>query len=239
MRKEEDSPGICLVDRDATFYNLIPSRFPTVDVFARIAPHRSAEIAEVESLTNPRLKERQRLLNGAAVVDVDHPLIQNWNHAPFTYSNPDGTRFFGPDHPALELAEDLQTALAISIRKREAFLSRTREEPTAIEMRVLKRRVKGRFADTTDTRANDREQCRRIGALVAESGLDGLLFHPAERPTGMCASILRGETLERAVQSDHFKFVWDGERISTIYSFSSGEAYRPEDLEGPDSILAA
>lgn len=116
-------------DIEQPFFTLIPSRFPTIDVFARVANDRSHALAEIESLTNPRLRERDRLMNGAQVVDGNGPLLQNWNHAPFTYPNPDGTRFFDADRPALELAADMQTALAISIRKREMFLSKTGEAP--------------------------------------------------------------------------------------------------------------
>ena len=83
-----------IVDVNQTFFTLIPSRFPTIDVFARVANDRSGELAELESLTNPRLRERDRLLSGAQVVDGNGPLLQNWNHAPFTYHNPEGSRFF-------------------------------------------------------------------------------------------------------------------------------------------------
>ena len=48
------------VDVDETFFTLIPSRFPTIDVFARVANDRSAELAAIESLTNPRIRERER-----------------------------------------------------------------------------------------------------------------------------------------------------------------------------------
>ncbi|HDZ74952.1 MAG TPA: RES domain-containing protein [Aurantimonas coralicida] len=227
-------------DINQLFFTLIPSRFPTIDVFARIANNRSPELAEIESLTNPRLRERDRLMQGAQVVDGNGPLLQNWNHAPFAYQNPEGTRFFDADRPALELAGDMQTALAISIRKRETFLGRTAEAPMGLEMRELSRRVKGRFANGLDWDTDlDLAERRRRGREIAEAGYDGLLFRPAERPSGMCVSVLTGRVLERAVQRDHFKFVWDGSRVSVVYSFGSGAEYRSEDLRGITQILAA
>ncbi len=236
----EDRVELRSEEIDDQYYNLIPSRFPTIDVFARISGGRSAEVAEVESLTNPRLKEKQRLLRGVAAVDVDDPLLQNWNHAPFTYPNPQGTRFFCSEQPALELSQDLQTALAISIAKREAFLSHTQEEPISLEMRVFKRRVRGRFADGTIWNPNlESGECRRLGEQVLAAGFDGLLFRPPERPSGVCASVFRGAALDRTVQADHFKFIWDGERMSEIYSFSSGEAFTPDQLRATKSVFAA
>jgi hypothetical protein len=229
------------VDVDETLFTLIPSRFPTIDVFARVANDRSDELAAIESITNPRLRERGRLLNGAEVVDDNGPLLQNWNHAPFTYSNPDGSLFLGPEHPVLELASDMQTALAVSVRKRESFLSCTGEAAIGLEMRELSRRVRGRFADGRDWPSDlDRVERLRRGQAVKETGLDGLLYRPLERPTGFCACILRGEALaERAIQRDHFKFLWNGSRVSTIYSFGSDAVYRPGDLRGAEQILAA
>jgi hypothetical protein len=228
------------VNVEQTFYTLIPSRFPTVDVFARVANDRSSELAEIESLTNPRLRERDRLIKGAQIVDGNGPLLQNWNHAPFTYLNPEGTRFFDPDRPALELAADMQTALVISVRKRETFLTRTTEAPIGLEMREISRQVKGRFANGLDWDPGlDLVERRRLGREVAEAGFDGLLFRPAERPSGICVSVLKGEVLQRAVQRDHFKFVWDGTRVRVVYSFTSGAEYHPDDLCGTTQILAA
>jgi hypothetical protein len=228
------------VDVEQTFFTLIPSRFPTIDVFARIANDRSKELAEIESLTNPRLRERDRLLNGAQVVDGNSPLLQNWNHAPFTYPNPEGSRFFGPQQSVVELASDIQTALAISISKREVFLSRTGEAAMGLEMRELSRIVKGRFADGRAWKPDlGVEERMRLGQAVKEAGLDGLLYSPIERSAGFCICALRGDVLKRAVQRDHFKFVWDGSRVSKIYSFGSGAEYHPDDLRGTEQILAA
>ena len=230
-----------VADVEETLFTLIPSRFPTIDVFARVTNERSEELAAIESMTNPRLRERDRLLRGAQVVDGNGPLLQNWNHAPFTYKNPHGSRFFGPEHPVLELASDMQTALAISVRKREAFLSCTGEAAIALEMRELSRQVRGRFADGSDWPSDlgCKERLRR-GLAVKEAGLDGLLYRPPERPTGLCACILRGEALaDRAIQRDHFKFLWDGSRVSTVYSFGTDTVYQPDDLRGAEQILAA
>jgi hypothetical protein len=222
------------------FCTLIPSRFPTVDVFARVANDRSPELAAIESLTNPRLREKERILNGVDAVDGNGPLLQNWNHAPFTYENPEGTRFFDSDNPALELAGDIQTALAISIRKRETFLSRTAEAPIGLEMRELSRKVTGRFANGLDWDPNLAfEERRRRGREIVRAGFCGLLFRPVERPSGMCVSVLRGDVLDRAVQCDHFKFIWDGSRVSVVYSYGKCAEYRPDDLRGTEQILAA
>lgn len=225
-----------------TFNTLIPSRFPPVKLFSRLSDELHEELSDLESITNPRIRERERLLNGVRAVDVSSPLVQNWNHAPFAYDNPEGSRFFGSERPALELSDDLQTALAISVRKRERFLLRTCEASTDLDMRVLSRPVRGRFLDVRcwdPTLAQDERRERARSVLAGREDVDGLLFRPPERLTATCVAILNGATLDRAVQGEHFRFVWDGKRVRALYAFGNGVEISPEDLPSPESILAA
>lgn len=229
-----------IVNVDAVFYTLIPSRFPTIKLYARIANDREDEIAELESMTNPRLREKDLLTKGLGVVDAASPLLQNWNHAPFAYHNPEGSRFFGPESPVLELSADLQTALAVSVRKRETFLARTDQPAIGCEMRVLSRGVNGRFLDLT-TVGTELEAAERIrlGQLALAQNADGLLYRPPERPAGKCIVVTRGDVLARAVQGDHYKFSWAGGRIGNLYSFGSGTEYDPQAICSPGDVLAA
>ncbi|MGI4795320.1 MAG: hypothetical protein ACRYG8_14855 [Janthinobacterium lividum] len=218
-----------VVDRE--FHVVIPSRFPPIQLYARIARGRDEEVANLESLTNPRLKERGHLIAGGSDIDAASDRLQNWNHAPFAYHNPEGTRFFEKDRPALELTDCIRTALAISVRKRETFLGRTRETAMGLDMRVITRRVTGRFADgpTMDTDLSQEER-RSYGLRIALSGLDGLLFRLPGLPSATCVSVLNGGTLGRAVQGEHFRFMWDGTRVTELYSFSRGVSLAPEQL---------
>lgn len=223
-----------------TFYNLIPSRFPTIRVFDRINPARHDEIAELETLTNPREKEKSILLSGAAVVDANNPFVQNWNHAPFAYINPEGTRFFGSENPSLELAADQQTALLLAIASRERFLSRTNEAPIDLEMRELCRSVTGGFADVRGLGViNDRDRRIQLGRKIVEAKLDGVLFHPNERPSAICIAALHQGGFSKADQGSHFKFLWNGDKIERLYSFNTGQDFNPDQLRADGDVLAA
>ncbi|WP_291834056.1 RES family NAD+ phosphorylase [Brevundimonas sp.] len=232
---------VSVVDVDQTFVALIPSRFPAIALYERIANDRHDEVAEIESLTNPRLRERARVLNNATVVDVDSAVLQNWNHAPFTYLNPEGTRFFDHRIAALEMFDDLQTALAVSVQRRQTFLRQTNERPMGLDMRVLTRSVRGRFADCTawDPEMPLDERRRQGTRLLGQPNVDGLLFTPRERPSATAISVLRGETLGRAVQGEHFRFVWDGEKIKALYAFKDGVTVSPDALPLVESFSAA
>lgn len=219
-----------IVRVDADFQLLIPSRFPPIALFERIADEaEAAVVAEIEGLTNPRLRERQRAA-GVGAGDVTSPMFQNWNHAPFAYRNPLGSRHFGPEVSVLEMAEDLETALAVSVRRREAFLGSTGEARTDLDMRVLTRRVTGGFGDFRAFPADaDRDALLSAGrsVLAADPPLDGMLYRPPERSQSTCVAVLERSVLGRAVQGEHFRFVWDGRRIRSIYSFSDGRLIDP------------
>jgi hypothetical protein len=97
-------------------YRLIPSRFPPVAIYEDVvSADRLEALVAVENLTNPRLQSAERLMGLSLGLSPDSPRLQNWNHAPFAYSNPEGSRFFPPERPCLELCDSRQTGLAVSV----------------------------------------------------------------------------------------------------------------------------
>jgi hypothetical protein len=224
-------------------YRLIPSRFPPVNVYLGLLPdERLEELVAVENLTNPRLRSQERIaptLEGSAA----DARLQNWNLAPFAYGNPDGALFFGEERPCLEVSLDRQTALAVSVAKRETFLASTREAPIGLDMRLLSTPVDGLFWDlrglASPAGGLDKAERRRIGASAPPQA-QGLLYRPAERPSGACLAILTGEVLKRSNQSAHFRYVWDGACIVRLYAFERGGAeIAASALSGVDDVLAA
>lgn len=228
-----------LVNFSGLTFRLIPSRFPPVPVYAGlVANDRTDELVAIESLTNPRLQSEAKLLE--VYGNPASPQLQNWNLAPFKYINPEGSRFFGPTRPTLELAADAQTALAIAVRRRERFLGRTGEPPIGLDMRMLKTPVDGRFADLTGLRDDPASADLKEAARKIPEEAVGILFRPAERPSATCLAVTNKNALGRTVQAEHYRFDWDGERISSIYAFSKkGDIIAPGELFGSQEVLAA
>jgi hypothetical protein len=171
-------------------YRLIPSRFPPVSVYRDlVAPDQVETLVEVENNTNPRLRLQDRLMARREGPKFDSAMLQNWNLAPFTYENPEGTTFFAPERSCLELADTPQTALAVSIARRSRFLSRTNEAATG--MRMLKTPVEGKFIDlrTVSAQRTRRSRLRlrnleRVSLTQASSqpgGLRAVRRHPRQR----------------------------------------------------------
>ena len=147
-------------------YRLIPSRFPPVSVYRDlVAPEQVEALVEVENKTNPRLRLQDRLMARREGPKLDSAVLQNWNLAPFTYENPEGTTFFAPERSCLELADTPQTALSAELPREQRWslgdavppdvdgvLFRPAERPTATAIAVLKGQVLGRSIQTTHYR---------------------------------------------------------------------------------------
>jgi RES domain len=220
-------------------YRLIPSRFPSVEVYrGLVANDRFDALYESEARTNPRLLSKEQLL--ASYGGEGAPRLQNWNHAPFRYINPEGSRFFPSTLPALDLASDPQTALARAVRRREIFLGRTGEPPIGIDMRMLKTPVAGTFADLTGLPIGISDaDCRAEGEKVP-SALAGAAFHAPERPKALCLAVTDNGCLGATIQTAHYRFEWDGQRIAKLYAFTeAGEEWEPSILCGGDQVIAA
>ena len=204
---------------NAPWFRLIPSRFPTIDVYDRVASReRWSILNDVELLTNPRQKERASML-GADIVDGAPPKFQNWNHAPFVYVDPDGSYLLRGAFGVMELGETKDTALAMAVSRREAFLSATSSPPQAIEMRLLNHPVEGKFAVLRDLDRFSREERWELGEAMYENW-DGAIFECPASPTGNGLAVFNSECLGKSVQGDHFRFWWDGIRIHNIYNFN-------------------
>jgi hypothetical protein len=210
---------------DEVFHRLIPSRFPPVDVYDRLgSPELSALAKTIEDQTNPRLRAKDELLAKPLEPGETSARLQNWNHAPFAYLNPEGTTFLDPGYGVLEVVRGVREALALAVRRRELFLARTDEPAMGLDMRLLVTPVKGEFVDLTDAPFEpDRKRRWDLGGRLYEDGAKGVLFRRPEQLRATALAIFDSRVLGPAVQSAHYRFVWDGGVISKVYDFTDGE----------------
>lgn len=230
-----------LVSWSGDTFRLIPSRFPPVPVYeGLVANDRLEALVEVENLTNPRLKSEARIASLAGEDPKTSARLQNWNLAPFAYGNPEGSTFFDEERPCLEVATDRQTALAISVARRQRFLERTAEAPIGLDMRMFKTPISGTFLDLRGIEAGEVvARGRELGRMLRDQA-DGILFRPAERPTGTAISVVNGTALHKTLQTVHYRFQWNGKRIPLLYAFDAeGAKIEADGLPGEADCLAA
>jgi len=221
--------GFPTCDLDEDFHILFPSRFPPVKLYTRLGGHAIQQAAEdLEAKTNPRLREQERLARGGPPAGAH--ALQNWNHAPFAYPSPEPSTFLGPGYRVLELVKGVPAALALAVRRREAFLSATAEPPIRVEMRLVVRKVSGRFVDLSGTLEPDAGARRQLGARIYGSDAGGILFTRPDLGGCRSVAVFDGGVLGRARQADHFRFEWDGEAVTTIGNLSSHDVIERDTL---------
>ncbi|MEH6408925.1 MAG: hypothetical protein V7741_00250 [Hyphomonas sp.] len=202
--------------KEQKLYRLIPSRFPPVDLYERVAERECwGEIFALEEKTNPRLRKAAEAGDNAAPA-------QNWNAAPFAYPKPRGTSFTRPRDTALVAFSTQEAALWMSLVQRAAFLFECDMPPTKVITRLLVTPVTGCFLDWTD---QDMTEDRAERVEIAErcrltDGVDGVAFRHPDYPHADAYCILKEPVLGQTCQSRHFSYTWNGDKFTEVHDSS-------------------
>ena len=212
---------------------IIPSRYPPVDLFERVAgPEDFEALAEVEALTNPRLRNELGLVHLVPREERVYGPGSAYVMAAFTHLNPEGGRFSDRTFGAYYAARDRATAVAESTYHRARFLARTKEPPMELEMRVLEARLDARLHDLRGLEAElpdvydpgEYAQSQRLGRRLRDLGSWGIAYDSVRRKGGQCVAVLRPRALTGCRQAEHLIYVWDGDRIAEVFE---KRLYRP------------
>lgn len=207
-------------------YRVIPSRFPPVDLFERIAPPEDWDaLIELESLTNDRLRDE---IGEIRLVAPEDRIVGPGSHfvmAAFTHFSPYGGRFHDGTFGAYYAARDRDTAIAETIWRRAQFLARTSEPPMHLDMRLLEADLAGELHDLRGLApvlpevydAEDYRASQAIGRELRSRGSGGIAYDSVRSPGGECAAVFRPRLLSRCRESRHLTYYWDGKRIAHVY----------------------
>lgn len=150
-------------------YRLVPSRYPTIDIFERVAdPDDWQLLYELEALTNPRLREEAGEISlvppSRRVTGPGASIVM----APFTHASPDRpTRFSSGSYGVYYAANRLETALREVAFHMGAFYGATKDSPHDEAYRTYKGAVdsilhdlrSGDFARFLNPRRPGRASC--------------------------------------------------------------------------------
>ena len=181
---------------------IIPSRFPPVDLYERVAPPDDfAALHAVESLTNARLRDASGAARLVAAADAVSGPGASWIMAPFTHLHPAGGRF-----------------------NDGTFVT--------LDMRVLELRIDARLHDLRGRRSrlpaiHDPDgygASQRLGRRLRTARSWGIAFDSVRRAAGVCVALFRPRAVSACRQAEHLVYVWDGERIAEVLE---KRRYRP------------
>jgi hypothetical protein len=207
-------------------HRIVASRLPTIFLFERVAdPADWDALYELESKTNPRIRNELGELSLVPVPDRVSGPNASIAMAPFTHLSPPGTRFTDGHFGAYYAAESIDTAIAETRFHREIFLRATSQPPIELEMRCYLADVS---CDLHDLRGRRMElpdiydpssyaASQKLGRTLREAGSNGIAFDSVRRAGGECVALFRPRLVQNVRQSVHLRYAWDGNAISDVY----------------------
>jgi hypothetical protein len=207
-------------------FRVIPSRFPAIHLFERIAdPAEWDALYWLEALTNPRLRQEVGEIELVAPEDRVFGPGATVTMAPFTHLNPGGSRFADSTYGVFYASASLSTAIAETRFHRETFLRATRQEPIELDMRSYLADVAARFHDIRGMRAalpaiydpDSYISSQELGRDLRRGGSNGIAYDSVRHAGGECLAIFRPRLIQNLRQGMHLRYVWDGARVSRVY----------------------
>lgn len=220
----EVSASISLVEWTPC-HRLVPSRYPPIDLFERVADPRDWEaVMLVESLTNTRLRDQ---VGEISLVPAEHRVSgpgSSYIMASFTHLS-HGGRFSTARFGAYYAAAAVGTAIRETVHHRERFLRATAEPPTEIDMREVQADLRGQLHDVRGLGGSEPAlyhessyvASQAYAAKLHAAGSAGIVYDSVRDRGGECVAVFIPRLLGNARQGAHYCYVWDGERISDYY----------------------
>lgn len=210
-------------------YRIIPSRFPPIQLFERVADPRDLDaVVAVEALTNTRLRDEA---GAPALVRPEDRVSgpnSSWIMAPFTHISAPGGRFSTPAFGAYYAAKARSTAVAETVYHREQFLAATSQPPIDIDMRVIRANLKADLHDVRGLRSaqpglyhlTDYTVSQAFATALRNTGSLGIVYESVREDGGECAAAFVPRALSACKQAAHLAYSWDGTRITSVYEKS-------------------
>lgn len=216
--------------RWAPSYRLVPSRFPPVGLFDRVARPEDLEfVLAAEQLTNDRLRDEVGELRLVPAEDRITGPGTTPIMAAFTHLNPEGSRFSDGTYGVYYAAREMATAAAETAHHREIFLARTAEAPGEIDMRSYLADIR---ADLVELRRYGRRKpdlmhpdsyaaSQAFARAQRAKGAGGIVYDSVRHAGGQCVAVFRPTLVAPCKQGPHICFIWNGKAIEGWYEKSA------------------
>ncbi len=211
-------------------WRIIPSRFPPVGLFDRVAaPEDLEKVIELEAKTNDRLRDEAGDLS---LVPSDERISgpnTSVIMAAFTHLNPEGSRFSDGSYGVFYASRQRDTAVAETMYHRGRFLRATRQRAMTLDMRAYNVDVDAAMVDLRGLSSKlpsvysptDYSASQVFGRAARADGAFGIAWDSVRHRTGQCVGVFRPRALSHCVAKAHLAYVWDGESFIGWYQRSS------------------
>lgn len=209
--------------RWGTAWRVISAQHPKVPIFETVCDPKDFEkLVELESLTNPRIRQEVGDLSLVPQVDRVSGPGASYVMASFTHLTPDGDRFSTGTFGAYYAGNTLETAVRETVHHRQEFLRKWREPRGDYPMRVLVSRIEGRFHDIRGKKRalhaayspNSYRASQRLAADLRRDGSQGIVYESVRHREGECVAVFIPRLVSHCRDDRVLIYHWDGKRIS-------------------------
>lgn len=210
-------------------WRVIPTRYSEGRVLGKLASKEDLEaVSEVEEMTNERLRQDRGEVALVAPRDATTGPGSDLIMAPFTYRNPEGSRFSDGHHGVYYAAKSLDTAVEETKHHRQVFMAATKEGPMRLEMRVLTADLEAGLHDLRGQQKKLPEvysrtsyaASRELAARLVVESSSGIVYDSVRHKGGQCAAVFKPSALSRCRRERTLVYEWDGRKIAKVYELN-------------------
>lgn len=208
-------------------YRVVPTRFPAVGLFDRVAPAEDLDaLHALEALTDDRIRDEIGVLN--LVPPAERRYGPGWGPvmAAFTHPDPQGGRFSDGSYGVFCCARSRDTAIAETRDHCSRFLAATKAPPMRQQMRLYALTVQGEVVDMRVPRAQhgsvpldplDDGAARALGRAVRDAGGAGIVYPSVHDAHGECVAAFHSTVLRDCRHEAYLEYAWNGTAIDAVF----------------------
>jgi hypothetical protein len=210
-------------------YRVIPTRFPAVNLFDRVAsPEDFEALYALEALTNDRLRTETGDLDLVPREERRFGPGYGPIMAAFTHLNPQGSRFSDGTYGVFYCARSRETAIAETRYHSALFLAATQEAPLRQQMRLYTVEAAGEVVDLRDDPAldlavlapEDYSAGQALGRAVRAAGAPGIAYASVRHTGGECLAALRTSILRACHHAAYLEYNWNGNAVDMVFELN-------------------
>ena len=205
---------------------IVPTRYPTVSLFERVADAADFEaLYALEAMTNERVRDE---LGQVERVPADQRVFGPGSSpimAAFTHVNPLGSRFSDGGYGVFYAARDRPTAVAETRYHQARFMAATAQPAMHLPMRLYHVGVDARLhdlrpVDAVDAAVYDPDAygaAQALGRRLWSEGSAGVVYRSVRQSRGQCVGLFRPRGASRCLHAAYLLYAWDGTQFADIY----------------------
>ena len=220
---------------------LIPTRYPSVGLFDRVAsPDDLEAVLELEGWTNDRVStELGRLHTIPPDEWVTGRPMASVVMAAFCHPSPTGARFSDSRRGAWYAGRTLATSLAESTFHRSAELEEVGHFETRMQVRLYHADFTAAFHDLRGGgrsyaelyRPDSYARSQPFGRALLDAGSNGIVYRSVRHQGGECIGCFRPALVENVRVAAHYEYRWEGTRKPRVIRLTS-----QPDQSGPPEL---